>query len=245
MKELMIHVEKAVRPLQISQLRRSRIREELLGHLTGLYEEELENGSDSKQAIASAIARFGPATEISGNLRRTLPWYAVVGSYIPLLAPSRSWPESTFRIMMRGWLTGILFWVIVGVPWCFVLYASGRRSVGEVAILWSLTAVQGLAMLVSWVGMIGATHGTYGQPKSKLRVCGFALAGGIGQLAVLVSFRILISPEMSDWTFILPVGCPIAIVLAMRFSVFTTAVVSDIERSARAEEWEQLCLIDE
>ena len=41
MNELMVHVERAVRPVRANPARKFKMRQELLAHLTGIYDEEL------------------------------------------------------------------------------------------------------------------------------------------------------------------------------------------------------------
>jgi hypothetical protein len=57
MKELMVHVEKAVRPLRITQGQRGAIREELLSHLQGIFDEEFARCGDRSAAIDASIKR--------------------------------------------------------------------------------------------------------------------------------------------------------------------------------------------
>jgi hypothetical protein len=78
MKELMLHVEKIVRPLRMSGRHKLRMREELLGHLRGIYDEELERVDNHGSAADAAIARFGQAGEISNKLKASIPWYDFV-----------------------------------------------------------------------------------------------------------------------------------------------------------------------
>jgi hypothetical protein len=59
MKELMVHVERAVRAVHASRARKRRMRQELLAHLTNLVEEEKARGGGEQEALARARQRFG------------------------------------------------------------------------------------------------------------------------------------------------------------------------------------------
>ena len=59
MNEFMVLVERAVRPVLAGPARKLRMREELLAHLTGIYEEELARAGDEAAARAEAVRRFG------------------------------------------------------------------------------------------------------------------------------------------------------------------------------------------
>ncbi len=73
MKELMVHVERAVRGVHASPARKRRMRQELLAHLTGLVEEEKARGGDERQALARALQRFGDPAGLSRDLQASVP----------------------------------------------------------------------------------------------------------------------------------------------------------------------------
>ena len=72
--ELRRHVERIVRPLAPAEFARLRMREELLGHLFRIYEEELAEQQGKDDAAAAAAAAVGdPAalrTELQATVRR-------------------------------------------------------------------------------------------------------------------------------------------------------------------------------
>ena len=74
MKALKIHVERAVRPLCASPLRKDRMREELLAHLSGIYEQECERLGACPEALARAQERFGDPAGLSKALQEAVPW---------------------------------------------------------------------------------------------------------------------------------------------------------------------------
>ncbi len=73
--ELMTHVERAVRPVMASLAKKMRMRKELLGHLTELYEQELARSGDGRLAARSAIERLGEPGELTSNLQATASWF--------------------------------------------------------------------------------------------------------------------------------------------------------------------------
>ncbi|HTU25676.1 MAG TPA: permease prefix domain 1-containing protein [Pirellulales bacterium] len=72
MKALKIEVERVVRPIQASGARKDRMREELLAHLTQLYEEELARSGDPDLAVGAAIGRFGDAATLSREMQASV-----------------------------------------------------------------------------------------------------------------------------------------------------------------------------
>ncbi|MEO2013298.1 MAG: hypothetical protein ABGZ53_02905 [Fuerstiella sp.] len=241
MKSLMIHVEKVVRPLRITQGRRRAIREELLTHLQGIYDEELDLHGDS----TAAIERFGAADEVSRHLRGSLPWYSAALSSIPWCARVRSWPESTGRIAWRAWMTGILFWMIVGISWSCVLVATDRMSGGRAIGLWCLLASCSIAFFVPFVGMFGAVHGVYGQPRSTRRAVLFAVAGCLGQLAIYFLIKLYVKPTLPLGVYVLPFLMPLIVFASSRSSGLTKVVRCEAEQHERVGEWEQLSLLED
>ena len=73
LQELKRVVERAVRPVAATMARRRRIREELLAHLTAIFEEETETLGDDHAALDQAKRRFGDPRELTGQLQQTVP----------------------------------------------------------------------------------------------------------------------------------------------------------------------------
>ena len=70
--QLKILVERAVRPVQSSAVRKWKMREELLAHVVGVFEEEARLG-DEEAALARTQERFGQAAELTGQLQASVP----------------------------------------------------------------------------------------------------------------------------------------------------------------------------
>jgi hypothetical protein len=70
--QLKILVERAVRPVQASAARKRKMREELLAHVVGAFEEEAGLG-DEQAALARTQERFGQAAELTGQLQASVP----------------------------------------------------------------------------------------------------------------------------------------------------------------------------
>jgi hypothetical protein len=72
-RDLMIHVERIVRPVRAGGKRKLRMRRELLAHLEAAMEEELPLCPDQSAAIARALARLGNQAEITAQLQESVP----------------------------------------------------------------------------------------------------------------------------------------------------------------------------
>jgi hypothetical protein len=71
--QLKIIVERAVRPVQASIARKRKMREELLAHVTGVFEEESARLGDERLAIEQTSQRFGNTAEVTGQLQQSVP----------------------------------------------------------------------------------------------------------------------------------------------------------------------------
>jgi len=72
MKELMILVERAVRPVRASHRRKQRMREELLTHVSEIYGQEMARFGSHEAALAESSRRFGEPTELSRDLQASV-----------------------------------------------------------------------------------------------------------------------------------------------------------------------------
>jgi len=73
LQELKGVVEQAVRPVRATMARKRRMREELLAHLTAIFEEEVETLGDDQAALDQAKRRFGDSRELTGSFKRLCP----------------------------------------------------------------------------------------------------------------------------------------------------------------------------
>ena len=81
-KELKIVVEQAVRPVRATMARKRRMREELLAHLTAIFEEEAEALGDDQAALDQAKRRFGDPRELTGEIQESVSGLAKVGATV-------------------------------------------------------------------------------------------------------------------------------------------------------------------
>src|SRR5215471_4585472 len=71
MNELMIHVERIVRPVT-ADVAKMRMRRELLAHLLAAYKEERNNGLDERAALENAKRRLGDPSELTRQLQASV-----------------------------------------------------------------------------------------------------------------------------------------------------------------------------
>jgi hypothetical protein len=96
--QLKILVERVVRPVRASTARKRKMREELLGHVTAVFEEEARNSTDAV-ALDKTHARFGAAEELTAQLQMSMSAGDAIHYYLErLLAPPG---ESVWRSAVR------------------------------------------------------------------------------------------------------------------------------------------------
>jgi len=70
--QLKIIVERAVRPVRASTLGKRKMREELLAHTSGVFEEEFAHLGDERAALDRTAQRFGNANELTRQLQESV-----------------------------------------------------------------------------------------------------------------------------------------------------------------------------
>jgi hypothetical protein len=71
--QLKILVERAVRPVRASASFKRKTREELLAHLSAVFEEEVSRLGEERAALERAGQRFGDPAELTGQLQESVP----------------------------------------------------------------------------------------------------------------------------------------------------------------------------
>ncbi|HEX4144046.1 MAG TPA: permease prefix domain 1-containing protein [Pirellulales bacterium] len=168
MKALRIQVERVVRPISASYLRKDRMREELLAHLTRLFDEELARSGNPQSATAAAIDRFGDAQTLARELQESVPrlerWAFV---RLPVRGAFRRRPgESPLRHRQRGncWALGLSIVCYAVLALWIAALASRRPHRADQA-----TASQAFALLTCTGAIQFATMFAWGLLNEGIR----------------------------------------------------------------------------
>ena len=70
---LKIIIERAIRPVRASMSCKCKMREELLAHVNGVFEEEFSQLDDEHTALERTALRFGNPTEVTSQLQASVP----------------------------------------------------------------------------------------------------------------------------------------------------------------------------
>jgi ATP-dependent Clp protease ATP-binding subunit ClpC len=226
MKELMVHVERAVRAVHASPARKQRMRQELLAHLTGLVEEEKARGGDEQQALAEALQRFGDPADLSRDLQASVPrlerWEAGLASGF-LRRPGETGLRHGARLAALG--AAIMFVGLNLIPLVFV--AAGEKWSDARVVL--AHPVQGVIAGYAFLSVL-LCHGVYRELAGRLGAASLlrAAAYGVGAMlagVALVAGGSVAQPENPLWAFILRTpGNPLALSAGAWFACMPLAV---------------------
>jgi ATP-dependent Clp protease ATP-binding subunit ClpC len=126
-------VERAVRPVRASIVHKRKVRDELLSHLTGIYDEELERCGTPLSAMQAASERFGDPTELARELNASLPLGERIGYYINRNLVCRP-HESASRYMLR-FATGLTAFMAIFFCCIVLVFVFLKEGWGTTLIL--------------------------------------------------------------------------------------------------------------
>ncbi|HEY7088116.1 MAG TPA: Clp protease N-terminal domain-containing protein [Tepidisphaeraceae bacterium] len=196
-------VERVVRAVRASAAHKRKMREELLAHLEGIYEDEYACLHDSSAALKAAAQRFGDPAELSGELNRSLPAYERRAYYFERWL---GWlaPESAARYLRR--LSAVIFVAIGGV--CVFGMVAGALITGTFEIGWrDLCGVAAFVLTMSltqflfgilYFRMRDALWGAFGRRKSPSTVLGCALLISVVGFAAVSIFTAVANWDITE-----------------------------------------------
>jgi hypothetical protein len=234
---LKIIVERAVRPVRVSTARKGKMREELLAHVVGVFEEERARLGDDRAALERAALRFGNPAEVTLQLQETVPARDAVRRYWEGTPGEPAW-RTALRV---AWVSGTF--ALVFVLLFLALASVGVGSVGgwtREALMLFLCAVltvpvwlSGLVLLTSFVeNALSSPAG-----RSWLKVA--LLVAGSG-LLMLLWFAAWSWPTWpAEWVDSHPFAIVLAGFLIAALHVCALAQ-SSLMRKGYQEEWGRL-----
>ena len=231
--QLKIIVERAVRPVRASTLHKRKMREELLAHVSGVFEEEFAQLGDERAALERTTLRFGTAAEVTGQLQESVP--ASDGF-------RRFWEgrpgESTMRVAFRlAWVSGTL----AVFSFVVALFAVGSiRALPLEALIMCLCGVLALPVYLSVLAFLTdwMEKALYG-PTSRSRLKAALVAAGSWLFTMLwcAGLTCHIWPAEPDYL----TAIVFAVWLAPMALLFPYALArSSADRMRYHEEWARL-----
>lgn len=260
--QLKIIVERAVRPVRASTGRKFKMREELLGHLCGVFEEESARNVEDRIALERTSLRFGNPAEITSQLQDSVS--AMDCILRRLEAPPG---ESMLRGALRfAWIEAVISCLALGAAVLAIGFTSAWSGEELMAMassfaflpfwlfmpLWLL----GIAFIAHWLepSLQGDAPLTGWPRVGLIRMCASVWAARPVRIAIIVGgFCLLVLAgtggfrwplHRAEWDRASTLGlCLLITVLASCSVLVAWALVQTVaERRRRHEEWSRLPL---
>ena len=186
-------VERAVRPVRASTTWKRKTREELLAHLTTIYEEEQERLHDSAAAMKESARRFGDPAELSRELDSALPVSERRAYFFERWLGWRA-PESAAKYMLRQALQSfcILAAVCVVIAGATLWFAGFQGNIGVAlrgpAAFLVLTPLAQFLLGLFYFKLRDAIYGPVWARKSKPKAVLFDALIGLSFFAAALAF---------------------------------------------------------
>jgi Clp amino terminal domain, pathogenicity island component len=171
---LMKVVERAVRPLHAGTPTKRKMREELLSHLSAIYQEEFARLGDCSAAIRSAASRFGDPTALSSELQASLPAHERL-SYLAERWFAWRAPESVAQYALRQSfntlciLVTVLVVVFAGVWLRYGWFDNIWTFIRTLAAIAVITPPAQFVLTIAMIKMRDSLWGVFGSRKSIAR----------------------------------------------------------------------------
>ena len=242
MKELMIQVERAVRPVRVSERRKDRMREELLSHLTCIYEEEVGRRGDAQATLRAVLERFGDPAQLTHALQEsvTLPQRLEAG--VEGLFAWRA-PESAARYTLRLGLLFLAVSAICAAVVSVVTFAVQGIGVDPGARLRIVTAfLLGASLDVFLLGLLyfKIRDELWGPPwaaRSRLRAAAHSFLFGLVACGSFLILPLLGTGALAATLAVLPQACVFGLVAPL-----VAVLVAFLDGRAEIRHTEWACL---
>jgi hypothetical protein len=148
--QLKIIVERAVRPVRASMCHKLKMREELLAHVSAVFEEEAARLDNEQAALERTAQRFGNPAELTGQLQVSVPTSDLLQRFMEVVALRTD--ESTLRRAVRFAVVTCFVCAVFLLPFCLFGSWSLALSVWSLALsVWNFFCLIGPPMVFFFV----------------------------------------------------------------------------------------------
>jgi hypothetical protein len=172
--QLKIVVERVVRPVRASTSRKRKMREELLAHILGVFEEEVARLGDDRAALERTALRFGNPADVTSPLQQSVP----AGDRIARFFEGRPgeaalWVPIRLAYWASAWELVAVCAVLVLADWVTVLPRETLLTFGYVFLALPVYFI-GAAFLTDWI-----EKGVYGPARAPRHRVALSAAGSL------------------------------------------------------------------
>jgi hypothetical protein len=177
--QLMIHVERIVRPIH-ADCSKLRMRTELLAHLQTAFEEERARGLDEAAALAEAKRRLGDPAELTRELQAAVPRIERLLGHLAMT----QFPGAAARILLVLGAALPLVLVLVLVPAGFplrsrVILFAGIAVMELTTLLWYVFTIAFFRPRIRWPRVVCAAIAAIIAQYAWTTLVTFALTGRV------------------------------------------------------------------
>jgi ATP-dependent Clp protease ATP-binding subunit ClpC len=222
--ELMKIVERTVRPVPSSTPHKRKMREELLAHLSTIYEQELVRRGEPAAALDAAAERFGAPSELAREFELALPLHERLSYFTERFVAYRA-PESAARYSLRmAWHTFLLLAVVLSIVTGGVALRYGwiddvKTLAGVLGAIVLLTPPAQFVIWLAYIKLRNAMWGAFGSRKSPGRVFMFAVLIAAFSQLYLMGIAAVARMDSSAALDAARLGGIVAVVCAVAFAV--------------------------
>ena len=192
-------VERVVRPVAAGPRRKQRMREELLAHLTGIYEEELAKLGAAPAAQSETVRRFGEPAMLTADLQHSVSWRDKIDAR---LNRAFGWRPGESPVRLSARLAGLTALLILMFLALTLMGAKvGRTDDPTVPSTPALLRLFGALLACGSAGVFllsmlyvrirDSLLGAFGSSRSWRRVAGYAALSLLVLPAVWVAFTLI------------------------------------------------------
>jgi hypothetical protein len=186
---LKIIVERAVRPVRVSNTHRRKFREELLAHVVGVFEEERARLDSDQSALEQTALRFGNPAEVTSQLQESVP----AGDRIVQIWDGQP-GEATLWVLLRLAYVASACGVVAA---CVVALAAGRvTALPREAMYHATYAFLGLPLYLFSVAFLTDFFEKAFHDRAQVSRIRVALSACIGLLFMLLFVGGAVGPPM-------------------------------------------------
>jgi hypothetical protein len=199
---LKILVERAVRPVRALRRRRMKMREELLAHVSAVFEEEYARCGQEAGALEQTRRRFGEPAQLTSSLQESVPQYERMAAILQAHLCKKPGETSLHFALRHAWLAaaymsgaGLLGFLLV----VLILLATPGGENRWLALLWlgviiPIPGALGAIVVLLWHGMWQALHGS--TRRSYVRTAMILLASASVGPVVLVAISMQATEDL-------------------------------------------------
>jgi hypothetical protein len=203
--EQLKYVERIVRAVPAGIMCKRKMREELLTHLTTIYEEELAHRKSPVSAWKSAAERFGTPAEISRDLRNSLPFRERLNDFVERRLGVGWRPPETATHWMARWAfhIAILLFALNILQGILITVAAGFNpgtwaAIRAVALMSLCIPLLQFTLGVAFFKMRDALFGVFGTRRSNVTAAAMAALMSLAIAATFSTFVMLTAGQFTN-----------------------------------------------